>query len=288
MEKRDNFSWKMAIGLPLAVAGALAFGLGFGKLDRNKDYKPSPGIAQNISMPSQAPVKTVHTGTRSLEKTLEGKTENAVPIQANRQIFIPNPYTIDNNFTADSEQMILARALYGESRKQIEKYPDYVYGSARTMVKRAKETGKSIKEIVLANDKTTWQYSCFNPNDTNFKRLQDPLALKEKNPEAKPEVLQKAWTTCYNLAGCALQGNLQGREDLVNVTNYYVGKPALPKKFKLSKLAKAQGIPSWAFEMNEKGVFARDNKGYLIPRKPVAEVNVGEFGTAFFYNFKYF
>jgi len=260
---------------PFALAGALCLGLGAERKSSFNDAHPAIQSAPVTASLSHDTFKAV-----KLRETLEDRAN--VPQTKSRNA--PNPYTADNSFTADTEQMILARALFGESRKQIEQYPDYAYGSARTVINRARRSGKSIKETVLKNNKITWQYTCFNPNDVNYLKLKDPLNCSE----AEPAVLQKAWGECYRLAGQALEGNLKGREDLKNVTNYYVGKPALHGKYESSKAAKAKGIPYWVWGRDKKGNLLKDKEGYLVPINPVAQVNLGKAGTAFFYNFKNF
>jgi len=285
MSTRDTLSWGRALGIPLAVSGALAIGMVCGRRDRELSAYESPGrIEQRVSAPNQESPTTRNSG-ETLEKRSEDVKTN---VNIERGYNLPNPYTRDNTFGHDSEQMILARALYGESRKQIETSPDYVYGAARTIINRADRSGKSIKKVILKNNGVTWQYSCFNPKDPNFKRLQDPLGWRDAKPEAESEVLKKAWAGCYVLAGRALKGDLQGREDLKDVTNYYVGKSALSQKFKLLRGAKARGIPSWAYQKDKKGKFKRNGKGYLVPRKPAGEVDVGKFGTAYFFRLKNF
>jgi len=270
---------------PFALAGALFLGMGVG---RKSAYKENSAPVQSVPITASLSQET------SWDVSHENKTretlENKVKTEQKKANYMPNSkYVRDDNFAGDTEQMILARALFGESRKQVDKYPDYVYGSARSIITRANRTGKSIKDTVLKNGKNSkgidvWQYTCFNPNDVNYLKLKDPLNCGE----AEPAVLQKAWGECYRLAGQALEGNLKGREDLTNVTNYYVGKPALPGKYESSKAAKAKGIPYWAWGRDKKGNLLKDKEGYLVPINPVAQVNLGKAGTAFFYNFKNF
>ena len=267
--------------VPLALAGALFLGIGTG---RKSAYK------ENSTPVQSAPITASLSQETSREVSPENKTretlENKVKTEQKKANNIPNPkYARDDNFAGDTEQMILARTIFGESRREVYSSPDYVYGSARSIITRANRTGKSIKDTVLKNNKITWQYTCFNPNDVNYLKLKDPLNCGE----AEPAALQKAWGECYRLAGQALEGKLQGREDLTNVTNYFVGfwQP-LPGKYESSKAAKAKGIPYWTWERDKKGNLLKDKEGYLIPINPVAQVNLGKAGTAFFYNFKNF
>jgi len=272
---------------PFALAGALFLGIGAG---RKSTYNENSARVQ--SAPITASLSQDIGGAVSSENKTRETLENKVKTEQTKANYMPNPkYARDDNFAGDTEQMILARALFGEARKQVDKYPDYVYGSARTIITRANRTGKSIKDTVLENNKITWQYTCFNPNDSNFEKLMDPINCGEasKDKEESRKEMKKIWERCYELAGQALEGKLQGREDLTNVTNYFVGfRQPLPGKYESSKAAKVRGIPYWAWERDKKGNLLKDKEGYLVPRNPVAQINLGKAGTAFFYNFKNF
>jgi len=304
MEKRFNPFCSLAIAACMGVSAFLA-GAGIARKPGKAKSEMQEAQKTRISQIAQAdyPAPTAQIAPRTscaiaqspanqnYHQNYQNQNANNQLRQGESQLEkkadYPEPYTEDNNFTDDSEQMILARAIFGEGRREIEKYPDYLYGSARTIITRAQRAGTSVKEQVLFKRENSkgikvWAYSCFNPKDPGFSKLKNPTKCREGNQEN----MRKVWEKCYELAGMALRGELKGREDLNDVTNYYVGKPAETGKYKtLAEIRKAK-IPSWAFEMKN-SAFERDREGYFIPRKPKAVVP-SRYGNAHFYSFKHF
>lgn len=121
--------------------------------------------------------------------------------------------TVDNpkwtgNFNDDTEQMILARAIFGEARQTtISNEARIGVGwSIRTRVEAQKRYwGYTYHEVILKDN----QYSAFwekYPKDKNLKILRDPL--KDKNPIDK-----KSWENCYKIAGQVMQGKVNDSTD---------------------------------------------------------------------------
>lgn len=170
------------------------------------------------------------------------------------------------------ETELFAQAIYGEARGQLN-IPEYLRGVIGSIVTRAKRKGRSINEIILekrVNEKKgeTHQYTCFDPNDVNYKKIKN----LQKN---------EIWNRCYSLAEKALNNKL----DLPEVTNYFVGKN--PQKYRTKKQAEKMKIPSWAFLMKD-GIFVLGKDKKRIPVKPVYVVKINRNKHAYFYNFKYF
>lgn len=181
-------------------------------------------------------------------------------------------------------EKLLARTIYGEARGEVDSNNlDYIHGCMKSIQTRAKLKGKPIKEILLAKrtirrkdgtEETIYQYTCLDPKDKNYKEVCNPAN-------------KKTFNSCEEISKKLLEKN-----DFPEVTNYYVGKPALEKTYRKLTEIRKDNIPSWAFEMkNEK--FIRDDQGYFIPRKPVITTPVHQTRKnpeikAYFYYFKYF
>ena len=76
-----------------------------------------------------------------------------------------------NDFSKDSDKILLARMIYGEARNCSDEEKIAV---AYTVINRANDSkkwnGENIKDCILK----PWQYSCFNKNDVNRKKLKNP------------------------------------------------------------------------------------------------------------------
>lgn len=202
------------------------------------------------------------------------------------KITYPNPnYEKDDNFISDTDTLLLARAIYGESRGQLDN-EKYVWGVAETIKSRLKTT-RSLRDVLLQtrikeNKKdsltskmdTVYHYTCFDPDDPNYSEI--------KNPDPR----DSSWKNCYNLARKILQGDHNPDSGLEGVTNYFVGED--PKKHLSGKKAKRKGIPSWAYKMDHEGKFELDKTGKRIPIEPTAIVSLNDGKKAYFYSFKYF
>ncbi len=197
-----------------------------------------------------------------------------------------NPKIKGGHFSNDSDTMILARALYGEARREVRKgYGNYVFGVARSIITRADRKGKTLKEIVLAKNPKTiirngkevtidvYQYTCFNPNDNNFDNILDPVG----NGEDDKEILKQVWKKCYDISDHAINGEIDGKPSLKDVTNYFVSCHN-PQDIGY-KDRKNFNIPYWAYETKN---------GKKTAREPAEVVELEKGKKAFFYNFKYF
>lgn len=119
----------------------------------------------------------------------------------------------DGNFLNDSESILLARAIYGEARGE---FYDTKVAIAQTILNRTgknKWWGNTLHEVLLKQ----YQFSCFNQNDPNYQKLQDPL--KYEDP--------KVWEECYDVAEKVLNHNIQDISQ--GATHYCTNNPSWAK-----------------------------------------------------------
>jgi len=115
---------------------------------------------------------------------------------------IPNVYDPewigDSTFKDDSEQMILARAIFGEARNV------HLSDEARVAVAwsiknrvNLKAWGKDYHEVILKPR----QYSSFKKDDSNHEFVLDPLHQDNL-------IDKKSWIKCYEIAGKVINGRI--------------------------------------------------------------------------------
>ncbi|MBI3335886.1 MAG: cell wall hydrolase [Candidatus Portnoybacteria bacterium] len=133
---------------------------------------------------------------------------------------IPNLYDPewagDPTFKDDSEQMILARAIFGEARdERLSDRTRIVVGwSIRNRVEGSRRA-TSYYEVILQPK----QYSAFNEEDKNRPYVEDPL-------HAGSPLDKKAWFACYEIAGQVIRKELEDPTDGAN--HYYDQSMATP------------------------------------------------------------
>jgi hypothetical protein len=123
--------------------------------------------------------------------------------------------TVDNpkwtgNFNDDTDQMILARMIFGEARSELA--PDdlrYAVGfvAQNRLRSGVKWWGRTYQEIIT-KDK---QFSAFNSEDVNRPYVEDPL-------HTSLSIDERAWRTAYDIAGRILRDEV---EDNVGGANHY-------------------------------------------------------------------
>lgn len=119
-------------------------------------------------------------------------------------------WTEDPSFNDDTEQMILARAIWGEARNTSREARIAVAWSIKNRLGTRRERD-SYHHILLAPS----QYSCFwekPPKDFNLQALRSPL--KNKN---NPNDYAK-WKETYEIAGQVISGEIN---DSTNGANHY-------------------------------------------------------------------
>lgn len=126
------------------------------------------------------------------------------------EIYVP-PFFDD--FTNDSDEILLARLLFGEARgASIE----VKYAIANVVLNRAEHPcgwGRNIREVILAPR----QFSCFNSNDVNRRKLADPLRYERA----------EIWQECYNTAHEVLSA--ERRDTTHGATHYFDSSVTTPR-----------------------------------------------------------
>ena len=99
------------------------------------------------------------------------------------------------DFYDDSEEMILARLIFGEARSQFEEARIWVAGTVINRVK-AHAWPNTIHDVILDSD----QFNSFKPDDPNSKWVKNPLL----------DLTQKqSWIDCYNIAKGILNSSIK-------------------------------------------------------------------------------
>lgn len=89
-----------------------------------------------------------------------------------------NPYQTEN-FDKDSDKVLLARMLYGETGGRLSL--DETVAIANTAVRRSKDGKKWNGETLRGSILAPKQYSCFNPKDPMLPLLKNPYLGNKKN-----------------------------------------------------------------------------------------------------------
>lgn len=126
---------------------------------------------------------------------------------------MPRVPTVDDpewtgDFKDDTEQMMLARAIFGEARDQ--NLSDQVrIGIAWSIRHRVEDPrwGDTYNKVITQKE----QYSAFNEDDKNWEYVKNPL-------HAKNAIDQKMWLRCYEIAGQVMQGEAPNP---INGANHY-------------------------------------------------------------------
>lgn len=126
------------------------------------------------------------------------------------------------DFNDDSEQMILARAIFGEARNTSKKAKTAVAWSIKNRV-ADKRWGNTYHEVILEPK----QYSAFNDSDPNYPFILDPFHQNNL-------IDKKSWKECYEIAGQVMSGKVA---DPTNEANHYYSDYIEPPYWTKSKQA---------------------------------------------------
>jgi spore germination cell wall hydrolase CwlJ-like protein len=150
------------------------------------------------------------------------RLESAVYVQPQNNQNSGKPEEKDyktNDFSTDSDEVLLARMIFGEGRNCSNEEKTAI---AFTAINRANDgkkwNGNNVREAVLK----PWQYSCFNKGDPNREKLMDPT---------KYDI--KSWQECLRVAEGSLDGKYANPTN--GATHYY---------------AKGSRKPKWAYASN--------------------------------------
>jgi N-acetylmuramoyl-L-alanine amidase len=121
--------------------------------------------------------------------------------QGKRTPTVDDPEHI-GNFNDDTEQLILARAIFGEARGLSEEGKLAVGWTIKNRVLDSR-WGNTYKEVILEPH----QYSAFNEQDPNWAYVKNPL-IKETQ--------KKSWYECYKIAGKIIKNKIGDPTDGAN------------------------------------------------------------------------
>ena len=100
------------------------------------------------------------------------------------------------DFYDDSEEMILARVIFGEARSQYDEAKIWVAGAVINRKEAQTWWGKTIHEVILYPN----QFDSLKPDDQNLKLVKNPLL----DPTQK-----QSWIDCYKIAVGILNGGIK-------------------------------------------------------------------------------
>jgi len=169
-----------------------------------------PYFHQPVSQTTEQPVRQVQQTT---QLNLEHLAKTSPTIQQPAK----SSYATDN-LESDPDDILLARLIFGEARgcSRLEKQ-----AVAYTVINRANDNkkwnGTTIKEAALK----PWQYSCFNKNDPNRKKLMNPDYNKQE------------FEDCLEVAREVISGKV--KDPTNGATHYFnpnVVKPSWARKLK--------------------------------------------------------
>lgn len=125
--------------------------------------------------------------------------------------------TVDNplwtgDFNDDTDQMILARAVFGEGRGLPDKGKIAIAWSIRNRVEDQRWADDYHGVILQAG-----QYDAFKAKDSNRKYVENPFYTEDSSQEVDKKQID-AWKKCYEVAGLVIIGKIA---DPTNGANHY-------------------------------------------------------------------
>jgi len=158
-------------------------------------------------------LRTIPPANERNNEPLETRVQNSQQKETIQLISHPcHDNHIFDDFSHDSDEVLLARLLYGEARGASR---EVKYAIANVVLNRAERPcwwGRNVREVILAPR----QFSCFNLDDVNRHKLLDPLRYDR----------QEVWQECYAVAREALS---QRRDTTHGATHYFDSSIATPR-----------------------------------------------------------
>jgi spore germination cell wall hydrolase CwlJ-like protein/cell wall-associated NlpC family hydrolase len=159
-------------------------------------------------------------GWSSISSTLHFRTATPAAQQQPQQVSrnYPDPKWT-GNFADDTDQMILARAIFGEARGEEKDGKIAVGWVIKNRVDNPRWWGRTYHEVILKYDERSsiHQFTCFDENDPknepNLKLVRDPL--NDKNSDT----VKNNWYESYDVAGGILNNHVDDPTD--NADHYY-------------------------------------------------------------------
>jgi N-acetylmuramoyl-L-alanine amidase len=218
MKGRERFDFMKAGKVAAVVAGIGLLGLGLSKFD---DYRPlGEKIGKNI--------EEMRSGEFE-ERILKNQSNEGRIVE--KPVFEKVDYRTED-FSRDSDEILLARMLFGEARNCSDEEKGAIAYTAFNRANDGKKwNGESVRDSILKK----WQYSCFNEGDPNREKLMDPES-HDRN----------AWGECLRVADEVLRGE---HSDLNKGQTHYHTRGINPSW--ASKIRKIYGIDGKHFFYRE-------------------------------------
>lgn len=142
----------------------------------------------------------------------------------------PRTPSVDNpewtgDFDDDSEEIILARLIFGEANNQPLEAKAWIAWSVINRIEANSWWPKTIHEVILQEG----QYDPFKPLDQNYKKIINPL-----NYEKISEMDRKSWYECYKIA----QDVVLGKTANPTTATHFFGKGIAQKWFEKNVVPK--------------------------------------------------
>lgn len=215
------------------LAGAVLGGtILFVTNNNHKQYQPKipepkQPSKQHLEQKITEPNKNQNTNQESIDKSIDKSINENINLRS------INYKTAD--FSDDTDEILLARMLFGEARNcSYEEKIAVAYTALNRIDDGKKWNGETLREVILC----PWQYSCFNQNDVNKEKLMNPQDYDGKS-----------FHECLRAAKEILSGQ---HTDLTGgATHYFNPQVVQPswanKMIKIGKLKTKKGLTKHEF-----------------------------------------
>lgn len=150
------------------------------------------------------------------------------------------------NFRDDTEEMLLARAIFGEGRSLPDEGKIAIAWSIRNRVEDSRWPD-NYHDVILQKS----QFSAFRESDSNWKYVTDPLY--DMNPKQLV-----AWERCYEIAGLVISGEIKDQTGGVNhYFSDYIDCPSWTKSKNAKFIMKIGNTLFYNLKKESKGGFIR-------------------------------
>jgi len=135
--------------------------------------------------------------SQELNQEVSQERPQIVPLTNLSEINLPLVNTQNTNykttdFSGDSDEVLLARMLFGEARNcDLTEKVAVAYTAINRANDGKKENGENLREVILSD----YQYGCFNLKDSNRARLMDPQRTDKIS-----------WQKCLDTAKAVIDG----------------------------------------------------------------------------------
>jgi spore germination cell wall hydrolase CwlJ-like protein len=203
MEDGRKFNWVRAL-VPAVIVGSIGstiLSYAMKPVEDGRKRNRGNGVAHVERFMPVSPIRA--------NDSLESVASIPVSVPMSKKVEkAPISYkTNKKDFSDDTDSVLLARMLYGEARDCSDAEKVAIAYSAINRIHDGKKwNGETLRGVVLASS----QYSCFNSNDPNKKKLMDP-----QNKNYSPN----AWENCLRVAEGVLDGKIADPTD--GATHYH-------------------------------------------------------------------